>query len=243
MRGSPSRSLCSRGSRRSRRATAQSSSAGRSRGSRARIALEARSCSSRCSSARRASTASAARAPGKTARRPPGGARRLVAADGRPRHDVPQPRRTRLLRRRDPRDVSRCCALAERFGRVDRSLVPDFVLPLVPIAAAYLMAHYFTLFLTQGQFIITLASDPFGRGWDLFGTADFAPNLASSRPRRCGTCRSAYSWSATLRALRSRTTVRSRCSRAGRTALEAQLPMLGLMVLYTLGGMWLLTRA
>ena len=27
-----------------------------------------------------------------------------------------------------------------------------------------------------------------------------------------------------------------------RTALEAQLPMLGLMVLYTLGGMWLLTR-
>ena len=32
------------------------------------------------------------------------------------------------------------------------------------------------------------------------------------------------------------------CSRVGRTALEAQLPMLGLMVLYTLGGMWLLTR-
>ena len=27
-----------------------------------------------------------------------------------------------------------------------------------------------------------------------------------------------------------------------RTALEAQLPMLALMVLYTLGGMWLLTR-
>ena len=27
-----------------------------------------------------------------------------------------------------------------------------------------------------------------------------------------------------------------------RSALEAQLPMLALMVLYTLGGMWLLTR-
>jgi hypothetical protein len=28
-----------------------------------------------------------------------------------------------------------------------------------------------------------------------------------------------------------------------RRALEAQLPMLGLMVLYTLGGMWVLTQA
>src|SRR5262249_32449435 len=46
-----------------------------------------------------------------------------------------------------------------------RSLVPDFVLPLVPIAAAYMVAHYFSYFLIQGQFIVTLASDPFGRGW------------------------------------------------------------------------------
>ena len=65
---------------------------------------------------------------------------------------------------------------------VDRSLIADFVLPLVPIAAAYLIAHYFTLFLIQGQFIVTLISDPFGRGWDLFGTADFAPNLAIVSP-------------------------------------------------------------
>ena len=31
-----------------------------------------------------------------------------------------------------------------------RSLVPDFVLPLVPIAAAYMVAHYFSYFLIQG---------------------------------------------------------------------------------------------
>ena len=43
-------------------------------------------------------------------------------------------------------------------------------------------AHYFTLFLDPGQFIIPLASDPFGRGWDLFGTADYAPNLAIVTP-------------------------------------------------------------
>ena len=67
-------------------------------------------------------------------------------------------------------------AAAQALGHVNRSLVPDFVLPLVPIAAAYMVAHYFSLFIREGQFIIPLVSDPFGHGWDLFGTADYAPN-------------------------------------------------------------------
>ena len=40
-------------------------------------------------------------------------------------------------------------AAAEKLGRIDRSLVPDFVLSLVPIAAAYIAAHYFTSFVMQ----------------------------------------------------------------------------------------------
>ena len=44
------------------------------------------------------------------------------------------------------------------------------MLSLVPIAIAYHLAHYFTLLAIAGQFIIPLASDPFGYGWDLFGT-------------------------------------------------------------------------
>ena len=43
-----------------------------------------------------------------------------------------------------------------------RSLVPDFLLSLVPIAFVYIVAHYFTLFVIQGQFAIPLLSDPFG---------------------------------------------------------------------------------
>ena len=43
---------------------------------------------------------------------------------------------------------------------------------LVPIALAYVAAHYFTLLLFQGQAIEFLASDPLGDGSDLFGTAD-----------------------------------------------------------------------
>jgi hypothetical protein len=49
-----------------------------------------------------------------------------------------------------------------------------FTHSLVPIAAVYVAAHYFTFLLNEGQAIRYLASDPFGSGWDLFGTASSA---------------------------------------------------------------------
>jgi len=42
---------------------------------------------------------------------------------------------------------------------------------LVPIAAGYLIAHYLTYVLIDGQRIIIAVSDPFQQGWNLFGTA------------------------------------------------------------------------
>jgi len=47
-----------------------------------------------------------------------------------------------------------------------------FAHTLVPIAFAYVMAHYFSFLLFQGQAAGFLASDPLGKGADLFGTAD-----------------------------------------------------------------------
>ncbi|MGI8631919.1 MAG: fenitrothion hydrolase [Solirubrobacterales bacterium] len=47
-----------------------------------------------------------------------------------------------------------------------------FAHSLIPIALAYLVAHYFTLFLFQEQAQFTyLLSDPLGEGADIFGTA------------------------------------------------------------------------
>lgn len=46
-----------------------------------------------------------------------------------------------------------------------------FVHTLVPIALAYVAAHYVTLLVFQGQAIVFLASDPLGNGSDYFGTA------------------------------------------------------------------------
>jgi hypothetical protein len=47
-----------------------------------------------------------------------------------------------------------------------------FAHTLVPIAAAYVLAHYFSLLAYNGQAFAFISSDPLGRGWNLFGTAD-----------------------------------------------------------------------
>ena len=57
-------------------------------------------------------------------------------------------------------------------GFTTERLARAFVHTLVPIALAYVAAHYFTLLLFQGQAVEFLASDPLGDGSDLFGTAD-----------------------------------------------------------------------
>ena len=57
-------------------------------------------------------------------------------------------------------------------------LAADFAPSLIPIAAAYNIAHNFSNLLIQGQRIFQLLSDPFGRQWDLFGTARFYPDIA-----------------------------------------------------------------
>jgi hypothetical protein len=51
------------------------------------------------------------------------------------------------------------------------TIARSFVHTLVPIAAVYVLAHYFSLLAYNGQAIAHLSSDPLGRGWDLFSTA------------------------------------------------------------------------
>jgi hypothetical protein len=58
-----------------------------------------------------------------------------------------------------------------------------FALTLIPIAIGYHVAHYLVFLLVQGQYIIPLVSDPFGRGWDLFGTAGYRVDIAIAGAR------------------------------------------------------------
>ena len=53
-------------------------------------------------------------------------------------------------------------------------LARSFAHTLIPIAFAYVVAHYFSLFVFQGQASFFLVSDPLGNGSDIFGTSQSA---------------------------------------------------------------------
>ena len=68
---------------------------------------------------------------------------------------------------------------AAYLGGTDRSRSPRrFVASLVPIALGLAIAHYFSLFMIEGQAALPLLSDPFGEGWDVLGTGPPNPDYA-----------------------------------------------------------------
>ena len=116
-----------------------------------------------------------------------------------------------------------------------------FLCSLVPIAIVYALSHYLSLLLIQGQFAWPLLSDPYGKGWDLFGTASFTPNLTFLTPNT--------TWYTQVTVLVLGHVVglivahdrAIAVSPSPRIALRTQYAMLTLMVMYTVGGMWLLS--
>ena len=122
------------------------------------------------------------------------------------------------------------------------ALARGFVLSLVPIAFAYHVAHFFSFLLIQGQLIVPLASDPLGRGWDLFGTAGFAPDI--------GIVNAQVAWFVGVGAIvlghivavytAHVSSLRLFADRA--SALRSQAPMLVLMVGYTMLSLWIVAQ-
>ena len=134
------------------------------------------------------------------------------------------------------------CGAARWSVNAPRSLTGDFLRSLVPIAFVYMVAHYFTLFVLQGQFAIPLLSDPLGRGWDLFGTAHVTPNLMVIAPNttwyvQVGALVAGHVAGLAVAHDRAITIFPER-----RDALRSQYALLALMVLYTVGGLWVLSR-
>jgi hypothetical protein len=117
-----------------------------------------------------------------------------------------------------------------------------FVLSLVPIAIAYHLAHYFTYLLIQGQLLVRLASDPLGAGWNLLGTARFRPDIGIVGAR-------AVWYTAVIAIVLGHViavyvghVVALREFRDRRAALRSQLPMLALMVGYTVASLWIIAQ-
>ena len=124
-----------------------------------------------------------------------------------------------------------------------RALGRRFVHTLIPIAAAYLVAHYFSLFAYSGQLLWPLASDPLGDGSDLFGGAgagiDYSILTATAIMYvQLGTLVLGHVAGLVLAHDRALTVYGS-----PRAATASQIVMLVVMVVFTLGGVALLSEA
>ncbi|MGH3343662.1 MAG: hypothetical protein ACRDPK_12465 [Carbonactinosporaceae bacterium] len=134
---------------------------------------------------------------------------------------------------------------AERAGdrADDRAGLPrQFAHSIVPIAVGYVVAHYFSLLMFEGQHTLVLASDPLGTEADLFGIGDRGVDYTVVTP-------AAIALVQVLGVVTGHVVgVVAAHDRAVRLfpraqAVAGQLPLLVLMVCYTVGGLTLLFAA
>ena len=132
--------------------------------------------------------------------------------------------------------------MAAVTGDAERELADAFSPSLIPIAAAYTIAHYFSYLLLEGQQILAHISDPFGRGWDLFGTATYLVDYtAISTGTIAWTQTAAIAVGHVLAVAVAHDRAVERWPR--RLAMRSQYPMLGVMIAYTVIGLLLLLGA
>ncbi len=117
---------------------------------------------------------------------------------------------------------------------------------LLPIAVGYLIAHYLTYLLIDGQRILIAISDPFQKGWDLFGTAFHQPTgaLVAARARLDDPARGRRRRPHAGRVGRSCRRGRGRAAGLSTPALRRrQLPLAVVMVALTTLTLWSLGQA
>lgn len=137
------------------------------------------------------------------------------------------------------------CALSSRLGggRVGvGETAGTQVLSLVPIAVAYHVAHYLSYLLLAGQLIIPLFSDPFGWGWDLFGTADRTIDITVINTKTVWYTAIVAIVTGHVLAVYLAHVMALASYSERRAALRSQVPMLMLMVLYTMCSLWILSQ-
>lgn len=136
-----------------------------------------------------------------------------------------------------------CTALATRLGTAGRRALPgQFAHSLVPIAIGYTLAHYFSVVVFAGQRTLALVSDPLDNGANLFGTATLQPDYTVISPLGIAVVQVA---AVVLGHVAGVVAAHDRAARLfpRRQAVAGQLPMLMLMITYTVGGLALLFAA
>jgi hypothetical protein len=133
------------------------------------------------------------------------------------------------------------CALATRNGtwtEAARAYAPT----LVPIAAVYFVAHYFTYFLIGGQDTLAVLVDPFAKNWNPLGWGEYPLRKGFLPP-------AAVWWVEVLLIVCGHVVAVFAAHRVAllreptrRVALRLQLPLVVLMVGFTFAGLWVLAQ-
>jgi len=123
-----------------------------------------------------------------------------------------------------------------------RSIAGSFVLTLVPIALAYHLAHYLSYLLIVGQYMIPLVSDPFGYGWDLFGTKLYFVDIGIVNARFIWITSVIVIVVGHIFSVFLAHVMALRLFKTSRLVLLSQIPMLLLMVGYTMISLWILAQ-
>ena len=124
-----------------------------------------------------------------------------------------------------------------------RELAGQFVHSLVPIAAAYVGAHYFTLLLYQGQSLAYLASDPLGDGSNIFGTSGWTVHYGLIGSNVEWYVKVAMIVSGHVAALILAHDRAVAIYRDARQAVRSQYWMLGIMLGFTMLAIWLVSES
>jgi hypothetical protein len=118
-----------------------------------------------------------------------------------------------------------------------------FIHTLVPIAAVYVAAHYLTYLLFDGQRIRYLASDPFGQGWDVFGSAAAGIDYSLLSQNGAWYLEVLFVVLGHVAALTLAHDKALAVYGQAKTAVRSQYWMLGVMVGFTSLALWLLANA
>jgi hypothetical protein len=130
-------------------------------------------------------------------------------------------------------------------GRMSsRAALPGmFAHSVVPIVLGYVVAHYFTLLVLEGQRTVILLSDPLSNGWNVFGTGLLGVNAGlANHPGAIATVQVSAVVAGHLLGVVSAHDRAVALFARGR-ALAGQIPLLIVMVAYTVGGLLLLFSA
>ena len=117
-----------------------------------------------------------------------------------------------------------------------------FVLTLVPIAIAYHLAHYLSFLAMAWQYLIPLVSDPFGFGWDLFGTKNHFVRIGSVDARAVWYISIGAIVIGHVIAVYLAHCVALQAYSDRRAALRSQWPMVALMIGYTMTSLWIIAQ-